>query len=845
MKKFLSISFLFVFLFLIAGMKWSDSLRQKVQEQLDKFNTYYPQEKVYLHLDRSRYALGEDIWFQVYLADGRKHTPDAYSRIVYVELIGPDDRILETRRIGIEGGTGSGDFRLPAEGVAGEYIVRAYTNFMRNFDAAFFFQHTVSVFDLRQPSSSVAGPGNLMATDSLQEQPAFALDFFPEGGDLVSGLSSVVAFRATDRYGQAIEVEGRVYDETGSMATPLKTIDRGMGFFSLKPASDRKYYAEVEWKGISRRFDLPPVRSSGYVLRIDNRKEDVFGITFKTNIPDGMDGALVVGHIRGDIFCFVEGRSGHNELKAEVPKAGLPDGVVHFTLFNRSGMAVCERLVFLQQAANRVDLVLKSDRGHYARRRPVELGFQVTGNDGRPLAARLSVAVTDRQVAPATPEGQDIRSYLLLNSDLPGDIEDPAYFFAENTAARRLLLDLLLLTHGWRRFVWEDIMADQLPAIDNRLEQGFSIGGVVTRRDRPDKPVPADVYVTVLEHGFVMEEVTTDESGEFLFTGFQFPDTTRVLLQANAHKSRRADRRKEKADDSFGPDGNRNVSILVHEEKAPEVSRRPASIRAPVEDTLLAGFLADGQRIAAVDSTYRNIWSIELDEVEVKSRRIEAEPEELRMAGKLYSEPSYRLTMDSIIGFESAQSVFEIIRGRVPGVQVFGSPPDQYAVIRGISSLEGSNEALIVIDGIPTDNSAASSLNIFDIAVIDVLSGAKAALYGMRGANGVIAIYTRRGRTPSPNRQPQPGILQLDHPGYYQVRQFYAPTYDRQQPGAERPDYRTTLHWAPQVRVGEDGMADLRFFTSDKLSSYEVIVEGMTVTGQPVYGRLFFDVDEP
>ena len=600
----------------------------------------------------------------------------------------------------------------------------------------------------------------------------------------------------------------------------------------------------MEWNGSFRRFELPAPLASGYVLRIDNRKEDVFGVTIKTNIPGGLDGALVAGHIRGDIFCFVEGQARGDELSAEVPKGGLPDGVVHFTLFSREGVAVCERLVFLQNAANRVEVSVTSDRQHYGLREPVALDFRVSGSAGQPLAANLSVAVTDRLVAPAAPAGEDIRSYLLLNSDLHGQIENPGYFFAENTPGRRLLLDLLLLTHGWRRFVWADLLAGRLPAVHHRLEEGFSIGGVVTRIDRPDQPVQADVFVTVLENGFVMEEVTTDESGEFLFTGFQFPDTTRVLLQANIHRARRAERRKQKDEDRFGPDGNRNVSIRLQEEKGPQVSRRPSAILPVDDDRLLADFLSDGRRIAAVDSTYRNIWSIQLDEVEVKSRRIEPEPEEVRMAGKIYSEPSYRLMIDSIIGYESAQTVFELIRGRVPGVQVFGTPPDQYAIIRGITSLEGSNEALIVIDGIPTDNAAASSISIFDVAVIDVLSGPNAALYGMRGANGVIAIYTRRGRRAAPVGLSQTGILRVDHPGYYQARQFYAPTYDNPQPGAARPDFRTTLHWAPLVTVAENGRAKLRFFTSDKHSSYEVIVEGMTATGQPVHARYFFEAGE-
>lgn len=91
----------------------------------------------------------------------------------------------------------------------------------------------------------------------------------------------------------------------------------------------------------------------------------------------------------------------------------------------------------------------------------------------------------------------------------------------------------------------------------------------------------------------------------------------------------------------------------------------------------------------------------------------------------------------------------EMLEGRVPGVSVIRRGDGGFSVrIRGVTSIIGSNEPLIVVDGLPLHPAGASralaTINPRDVQRIDVLKGSEAAIYGSRGANGVLVITTHR-----------------------------------------------------------------------------------------------------
>lgn len=93
------------------------------------------------------------------------------------------------------------------------------------------------------------------------------------------------------------------------------------------------------------------------------------------------------------------------------------------------------------------------------------------------------------------------------------------------------------------------------------------------------------------------------------------------------------------------------------------------------------------------------------------------------------------------VDFSQYSSIYELIKGRFAGVQVVNGE----IIIRGINSINSSSAALIVVDGVPTDGSALNSIPPIQVKSINVIKDGSSAIYGSRGANGVVIIETKRG----------------------------------------------------------------------------------------------------
>ena len=231
--------------------------------------------------------------------------------------------------------------------------------------------------------------------------------------------------------------------------------------------------------------------------------------------------------------------------------------------------------------------------------------------------------------------------------------------------------------------------------------------------------------------------------------------------------------------------------------------------------------------------------SYKLDSVTIISKRRNVlTPAEQSRKDRSYlygGNPTYRMVIDSVPGAIGAIRILDLFY-RLPGVQVIGGSVQ----IRGPSSFLGSNSPLYVVDGIPVDRSFLSSIPVTDVEFIDVLAGADAAIYGSRGGNGVILIYTRIGGRGG-SLGPSPGIMTFDLKGFHKVREFavFDPLTD---PNPDRPDLRTTLHWNPRLEADATGQIFEKFTTSDQEGTYLIIAQGIRKDGQPLFGMSRFFV---
>ncbi|AEE51630.1 TonB-dependent receptor [Haliscomenobacter hydrossis] len=809
-------------IFPLSWLLWPPGLAERLQQQLKNYQTKYPAEKVYLHTDKPHYALGENLWFSAYLTAGPEHLPSLLSNPVYVELIGPDQH-KASRYIGIQDGVGTGDFDTERDWPEGKYLLRAYTNYMRNFDSTFFFQRELVFFKPKLEADKPADP--------LVPISDFSVQFMPEGGDLVQGLSSQIGVKATSNLGTGVQFEGKIIDDQGTPVAVFKTYRFGLGAFSFTPQTGRRYNAEINHQGIVKNIPLPTALPQGYTLQVTQRPPNQLLINVRCNVPNGLKDAVILGHLRGQSIFTFSNTEGQDKLSLTIPTDSIPEGIAQFTLFSNTGEPLCERLVFVDNPRERARLSISTDNPLYNKRQKVKVELQLKDQEGKPLQAIVSATVTDKQSVYWAKYGQDIRSYLLLQSDLPGNIEDPGYFFVEENATRRQLLDMLMLTQGWRRFSWKAVLRDTLPDLAWLPEQGFTISGQTTKLDQPDKPVAADLMVVAVEKG-ISERVSSGPDGRFAITGFPFIDSTRVVIQAakvpnNTKKGKNADSNQQQIA------GNRDLKIRLDGDNPPPVNPLQGfTLPLSADPVQQNSFLADSKKLADLDSLFPGIWKLSLAEFEVKAKR---EKNPYGVGDIPYRAPTDRMIIDSVPGKNTALSVFDLLR-RIPGAQVVGTFPNQSVVLRGINSLSGAAQALFVLDGTVVDASTLSTVPVSTIAFVDVLKGGQAAMFGSRGINGVVSVYTKRNGS-QPVQYDVNGIINFKHPGFYKAREFYAPLYDQKKPEHDRPDYRTTLHWQPLIETDKNGRATFSFFTSDKGGAFEVLVEGMTLRGSVVSGR--------
>lgn len=814
-------------------------LLEKLKLQFESYIQNTPQEKIYLHIDKHQTTLGETIWFKVYLADARSHVEDGASSLVYVDLIDPKNRILDTKQLSTSWEMATGDFEIPQDSMPGNYTIRAYTNCMRNFDESYFYRQQIQVWDpstaenselLNSPSTLDDSMGNLIDTIHAH--------FFPEGGDLVNGLSSKVAFKITGSYGKSREAKMKIVDQQGKYITQAASVGEGMGFFILKPEPNRSYYGEIETNGVISRFALPQALKEGFALGVSQKPNGNPTIFIQTNIKNGLNGAFAIGQMMGQICFTIEGQPNVSEMTAQLPIGELPDGVCQFTLFNSQGEPVCERLIFIRNQQNEIHVDLRTNATSYNARQRVNIELDIKNLKSESLSANISCSIVDLTAIGNNELENNIQSYFLLSSDLPGLSGHPAYFLDSADTKHRLLLDLLMMTQGWRRFVWKSLPeADFKPKWKYLPERGFTISGYTMHEENVTKPVKAQIFLTAMGiEGFQMMDQVTAPDGGFHFADMNFADTTSVVLQANIYNPKKDSKKQggKNKNEKIGPGGNRYVSIILNKEIPPKnniFQSMPLPASFPDE------YIEDRQNVYRMDSSLSGDWSVNLKEFRVKGRRA-AKPIKEDPFASQFGKPTDRVVLDSLIGLGAYITLFDVLKGRVAGVQIHRNIFGQYATLRGPRSLSagGDNGAQIYLDGMAIDNEQATMISVSDIAAIDVFMGTQANMFRGKGANGAILVHTRsRTGIQRPVIENTHGIIKFKHPGYYKAREFYSPDYSTSRPEHQKPDFRTTLYWQPYISQDTSGKYVFSFFTGDKKSDYRVIVEGITGDGRLIH----------
>jgi hypothetical protein len=765
---------------------------QSFQKNLETYANNFTEERIYLHYDKPAYAAGETIWFKVYMM--KTIFPAESSKTVYIDWTDPNGKLLLHTISPVQDGTAYGQFDIP-ENYKGQYIhARAYTKWMLNFDSSFLYNKDLKVLSdsTRFLSKTVIKP---------------ELVLFPEGGNFIAGVNNKIAFKANDQYGRPVNIKGEIKRANGEVVEPLKVLHDGMGYFYIIPKDGEKFTAYwQDEKGVQHKTELPEVKSLGASMQIavsGTRRNFLVSVSpesasaIKTVHIVGTEYQQPVFNITKDVNAGLVG--------GVIPTESLPTGILTITVFDNDWKPLAERITFINNHDYDFEPTMTVKHWGLNKRARDEIEIEVPDS----LSASLSVAVTDAAIGEDT--SNTIISHLLLTGELKGRVNNPAYYFMNNSDSVMQQLDLVMLTNGWRRIEWKKLLAGEFPPIKYQPDTGYlSLSGKIYGATPTQLELAQQITLLVNKKnsGTQVFTVPVKADGSFTDPSLILFDTAKIYYQLGK---------------TNGPD---DVSVQFLVNKLPPFSENAKA--SGIYFNHAADTTGYDYHIHLNDALERELQLYKgklLATVTIKGKsKSPLEELDKRYTSGLFSGGDARefdLLNDPFS--HTSLDIFQYLQGKVAGLQINTTTTPPTLSWRG-----GSPQ--LFLDEIPASPEMISSLPVTDVAYIKVFQPPFMGAAG-GGAGGAIAIYSRKGG--DEKEEPGAGLSNNTVSGYTLIRQFYSPDYDTFSQENEKKDLRTTLYWNPSVVTspGKNKVL-LKFYNNDVTESFRVIIEGMTKDGR-------------
>lgn len=814
-------------LFLISLSGQAQQAKYKEMVQYDSVRKSVPREKLYMQLDKPVYAMGDTIWFKGYLINASLLNYSTTSALIYADIIDKKGQVIQTVSLPTQYGLTWAGFAVnPNKYEPGIYTFRAYTNWMQNFGDTFLFKKEIQILDIADPqpaspSTATAKAQNVRsnATNS-NKKPLIDLQFLPEGGTWIAERQQKLAFKAININGKGTAVEGDIVDSKQQKVAKFKSNSMGMGYFDFTPKAGETYMANYRSAIGNGNQPLPKTQPNGITLRLNNNlNSDSISISILSDLPN--QELTILGQSRG-VLCFLAKIKPNSTYKiVRVPKNIFPTGVCQILIQNEQQQTLNERNFFINHH-DELKVQMTTPNQSFAVRDSIPIHLQITDQSGKPIAGSFSLAVTDDgQVKKDSLNDQNILNYLLLSSDLKGEIENPGHYFNVSNPQQQEELDALMLTQGWVSYQWD---LNKKPTF--KAESEFTVSGKVT--NITNKPI-AKGKITLLStrKGFMIMDTVTNDKGEFVFRNFPAMDSLSFLIQALNAK------------------GNRGtLGIEMNEFKRP-----PITVAAPIVPLATMSEATDSVTKQMVTSqrqasTYRG-GGIGLREVKITGKKVVKSSKNLNGPGE-----ADQTLSEADLEKLNKKSLLNVLEEQVKGFRM------GYRRKTNIKEFM-VNFALVklVIDGVDVDFFYSPSdwpvtdahyqhlkyyLDYYtaeDVQGIEIMKHARnAGRYRMEFLNPMdeteyafIEITTKTGSGPFLKKAANMYIYKPLPYGDNKI--FYSPKYTAANKATHTPDLRSTLYWMPNLVTNKNGEANAHFFASDRKGTYTAWLEGTDTEG--------------
>lgn len=870
-------------------------------------------EKIYLQLDGTMYANDQDIWFKAIVVNAETHSTTQLSRVLYVELIGPEENILEKKLVKIDHGVGNNFFKLRKNYPRGRYLIRAYTEWNKNFETDFIFKTYVNVYsssngefldpikklrlikddegkkrvnididplridslqkkkinlylkynnvtdsltvkkdntDEYKFTHAVPDSLNLITltletennikftkTVSLNDEQ-LDVQFFPESGDLLNNQINKIGFKVINQVGLGISIQGEILDQDNKIISVIKSNQFGMGVFALKPEIGKNYYARLIGSKGDVKYPLPIAINKGSKISILEVGEKV-KISAYTNKTQS-NPVYIQATCRGIAYYEVKGNLKKGWLTTNLPKNGFPEGIVVFTLLDKNKQPLAERLYFNELPENRLQIELSTATLNYDQRDKTSFDIKVSTKQTDSIKTDFSVLVVNKATLGNEQNGrQNILSYLLLDSELKGNIENPAYYFNSHNTSRKQDLDVLLLTQGWRKYKYNRPLENNFLF---RNEPALNVSGRIGIPSSKIRKEGMDITMAVFDKSPNFYAQRTDSLGNF---DFQIADVygakADILVQNNNKIGKK-----------------RNYPIVLSNSKAPEIVYNYVQAMKTKDSVVDMAITIREENKSTIDAFDRMHGVTQLEEVVVEDRILT--PMQQKVAKK-YGKADVLIKGEEIKAKEKEWSygLYSVLLFNYPKEIEIETFPDGFMLAHVVAGDKKREATLVMINGelvkefnynlipdIPPSEVKSVELIKYAKRFVETYVTVFPEVHPLDAPKlgHIISIYTH-GNVGLHDLSKPRGQFHTSIPVFSISKEFYAPKYDTPELlNSNRPDLRSLVYWEPEVKTVGTKNATVEFYNGDNLGEMLIIVEGVSENGKIGYKELTYNVGE-
>ena len=814
-----------LFIFCVVLFACNFAFAQNIETALQQYNAKAPQEKLYLHFDNSNHTNGQTIWYKAYLMNGFQ--PSLLSKNLYIDWYDENGVLISATATPIAYSYAAGHFKVPDNYTGNNLHAIAYTKWMRNFDSAYFFQQHFKIVNNR--TQSLAHEKNIKES---------SIQFLPESGNLINNKLNVIAFKTLNGLGLPENIIGIIKNNKGDSVSSFKTIHDGMGKFQFVPLLGQKYTAYwTDVLGIKHNTPLPIAEEVGVNLNVEpGRSNRIFHVQRTKDAPASMQQLNLVGQMNGSILFMAKlNLTDKESITSTLPLNKMLTGILKLTLFDANNSPLCERQLFVKNEDYKLNTTITIDTLNTLKRGKNVYEIELKDT----TYASYSLSITDANTNQFN--DNNIVSHLLLNGELAGHVNNPAYYFSSNADSVANHLDLVMLTNGWSRYNWKVILSNATPDLKYARDSVYqTLNGKIADygSKKPKKLETINLIFVAKDSSNNMITLPVMEDGSFTSANAMLYDTTKIYYKVNGTTAL-SNKNITIENDLFKPDSK----LVLDFSKSTQDTAGLSQLQSIINEQLKSDALNKNNSLKEV--TVFSKQKTRLKELDKKYT-----------FGIFSGESAAAFDMSTLENASHTIDIFDFLTGKIPGLEVGNSVGGTFT--EGVINYRGGTPSFY-LNEMPIQTSQLRNINLSDIAYVKVLTQFIGGLNNSfatttkevmingkntlvtsstdnHASNVAIAMYTKKldDLLADSKRFNTSGMDYKPYVGYISHKEFYTPNYaEKSQENLK--DLRTTLLWNPWINLDKTHQkVKVEFYNNDVTKNFRLVLEGMDSKGKLV-----------